>query len=400
MGWAKDRMMQEEEQGWSFSDKQICPRCISDPHLKQVVKNFATDESPCSFCGRRPSMELDGVMEIIGNTVADYYNRAVNEAPYESAEGGYQGVTFDTFEVMEHIVGGISRRDAVIEAISASFDDDIWVERNMFSLNGVQKYVASWEQFCDAVKHEAKHGPGGEPEDEDHDTIPVSAMLDALHDIVQESAMIRSIPVDRIIYRIRAHKNSEECTTRETLGPPPSDKAPTNRMSAAGVSVFYGAFERATAVAEASVSMPPEREWVLTGAAWQCTRPLQVLDLSELPPVPSIFEASREWRGALLFLREFVKSISAPVVHDGGEHVEYVPTQVLTEYFWKQVSAPDGSPLDAIVYPSARRRGGRSLVVFRSREELDPATLVGHEPLLKIDQASVTRLRRARRRAP
>jgi hypothetical protein len=109
-------------------------------------------------------VELDEVMEIIGNTVADYYNRAVNEAPFESAEGGYQGVTFDTFEVMEHIVGRISRRDAVIEAISASFDDDIWVERNMFSLNGVQKYVAIWEQFCDAVMHDAKHGPGGEPE--------------------------------------------------------------------------------------------------------------------------------------------------------------------------------------------------------------------------------------------
>lgn len=112
------------------------------------------------------------------------------------------------------------------------------------------------------------------------------------------------------------------------------------------------------------------------------------------------FEASREWRGAILFLREFVKSISAPVVHDGGEHVEYVPTQVLTEYFRKHVSAPDGSPLDGIVYPSARRRGGRSLVVFRSREELDPATLSGHEPLLQLDQTSVTRLRRARRRAP
>jgi hypothetical protein len=128
-------------------------------------------------------------------------------------------------------------------------------------------------------------------------------------------------------------------------------------MSADGVSVFYGSFERATAVAEASVSMPPGREWVLTEAEWQCTRALQVLGLSELPPVPSIFEASGEWRGAILFLREFVKSISAPVVHDGGEHIEYVPTLVLTEYFRKQVSAPDGSPLDGMVYPSAPRPG-------------------------------------------
>src|SRR5688572_9060324 len=109
--------------------------------------------------------------------------------------------------------------------------------------------------------------------------------------------------------------------------------------------------------------MPAGREWTLTGAAWQSARPLQVLDLSELPPVPSIFAASREWRGVLLFLREFVKSISAPVVHDGREHIEYVPTQILTDYFRRKVTALDGSALDGIVYPSARRRGGRSLVV-------------------------------------
>jgi hypothetical protein len=398
MGRAKDRMMQEEEQGWGFTEKQICSRCIKEPYLKSVIKNAETEESPCSFCGRRPSTELDEVMEIIGNAVADYYNRAVEEAPYESAEGGYQGVTYDTWEVMFAMISHISNRDDVIDTVTEAFDDDIWVERNMFSLNGVQKYVASWEQFCEAVKHEAEHGPGGEPEEEDHDTISVSVMLEELAEIVQESGMIRTLPADRVIYRVRAHKRSEECTNRETLGPPPSDKAPTNRMSAAGVSVFYGAFERATAVAEASVSMPAGREWILTAGAWQCARSLQVLDLSELPPVPSLFAASREWRGALLFLREFVKSISAPVVHDGGEHIEYVPTQILTEHFRKEVAALDGSPLDGIVYPSARRRGGKSLVVFRSRDDLDPATLSGQEPLLKLDQGSVTRLRRARRR--
>jgi hypothetical protein len=398
MGRAKDRMMQEEEQGWGFTEKQICSRCIKEPYLKSVIKNAETEESPCSFCGRRPSTELDEVMEIIGNAVADYYNRAVEEAPYESAEGGYQGVTYDTWEVMFAMISHISNRDDVIDTVTEAFDDDIWVERNMFSLNGVQKYVASWEQFCEAVKDEAEHGPGGEPEEEDHDTISVSAMLEELAEIVQESGMIRTLPADRVMYRVRAHRRSEECTNRETLGPPPSDKAPTNRMSAAGVSVFYGAFERATAVAEASVSMPAGREWILTAGAWQCARSLQVLDLSELPPVPSLFAASREWRGALLFLREFVKSIRAPVVHDGGEHIEYVPTQILTDHFRKEVAALDGSPLDGIVYPSARRLGGKSLVVFRSRDDLDPATLSGQEPLLKLDQGSVTRLRRARRR--
>src|SRR5712692_3351590 len=128
MGRAKDQMMQEEEQGWSFSDNQICSGCISDPYLKEFIKNSVTHESPCTFCGRRPSVELDDVMEIIGNTVADYYNRAVNEAPYETAEGGYQGATYDTDDVLDDIIGDISRRDDVIDAIRQSFDDDIWVE--------------------------------------------------------------------------------------------------------------------------------------------------------------------------------------------------------------------------------------------------------------------------------
>ena len=57
-----------------------------------------------------------------GNTVAEYYNRAVNEAPYDGREGGYQGPTSDTDEVLDDIVGDISRRDDVMEAIRDSFD--------------------------------------------------------------------------------------------------------------------------------------------------------------------------------------------------------------------------------------------------------------------------------------
>jgi hypothetical protein len=169
-------MMQQEEQGWSFSDYQICSRCISEPYLKAFIKRSAS-LSPCSFCGRRgnPSVPLDDVMEIIGSTVADYYNRAVNEAPYESAEGGHQGVTYDTDEVLDDIVGDVSRRDEVLTAIRESFDGDIWVERNMFSLNGVHKYVASWDRFCNTVKHRTRYFFDHDQQELEHDTIPRSA---------------------------------------------------------------------------------------------------------------------------------------------------------------------------------------------------------------------------------
>ena len=400
MGRAKDLMMQEEEQGWSFSDHQICSRCFSEPYLKEFIKN-SPSVSPCSFCGRRGqhSVPLDDVMEIIGSTVSEYYNRAVNEAPYETAEGGYQGTTYDTYEVMDHIVGNVSRRDDVLTAIMESFDDDIWVERDMFSLSGVQKYVASWDEFCAAVKHRSRYFFDRGQEEEVRDTIPVPDMLDALRDMVQESGLIRTLPADVVLYRVRSHKKSEDCTTRESLGPPPGDKALSNRMSSAGISVFYGALEMATAAIEASVTMPKGSEWVLTGAAWQCSRPLHVLDLSELPPVPSIFATSRDQRGATLFLKEFVKLITAPVLHDGREHIEYVPTQILTEYFRLRVKGVDGSPVDGIVYPSARQSRGRSIVLFASHEELDPGRhWGGEEPIIKLDPSSVKRLRRPQRK--
>jgi len=65
-------MMQEEEQGWSFSDNQICPPL----HFRSVPQaghqKFRDRPVALQLLRRRPSVELDEVMEIIGNTVADY----------------------------------------------------------------------------------------------------------------------------------------------------------------------------------------------------------------------------------------------------------------------------------------------------------------------------------------
>ena len=65
-----------------------------------------------------------------------------------------------------------------------------------------------------------------DPDEDDHDTIPVAAMLDALQDIVHESGMIRTLLGDRIIHRVRVHQKEEECTAREALGPDGANSPP------------------------------------------------------------------------------------------------------------------------------------------------------------------------------
>ena len=67
------------------------------------------------------------------------------------------------------------------------------------------------------------------------------------------------------------------------------------------------------------------------------------------------------------FLYAFRDEISKTVAHDGSEHVEYVPTQVVSEYFAQAFTFGAGEQVDGLVYPSAVEDGGKNLVVFPRR---------------------------------
>jgi len=64
------------------------------------------------------------------------------------------------------------------------------------------------------------------------------------------------------------------------------------------------------------------------------------------------------------FLWAFVSEITQSVAHDGREHIEYVPTQVVSEYFAQAFQYGDRKRVDGLIYPSAVSEGGKNLVVF------------------------------------
>jgi hypothetical protein len=97
------------------------------------------------------------------------------------------------------------------------------------------------------------------------------------------------------------------------------------------------------------------------------TRPI-----TSLSRLPSIFAQVRYERDHLLFLRQFVESITEPVEHDGREHIDYVASQIVTEYFRHRYRMDKKIALDGIIYPSAQRRCGRSAVIFAAPSDLNP----------------------------
>jgi hypothetical protein len=131
-------------------------------------------------------------------------------------------------------------------------------------------------------------------------------------------------------------------------------------MNAAGISVFYGAAEADTCIAEARA---PVGSYVVLGR-FEIIRPVRVLDLDVLTGIVtdgSWFDpefATRSNRAA--FLRHLVQEISQPIM-PRDEEFEYLPTQAVSEYLASCVEPR----LDGIIFHSAQRAGeGRNVVLF------------------------------------
>jgi hypothetical protein len=103
-----------------------------------------------------------------------------------------------------------------------------------------------------------------------------------------------------------------------------------------------------------------------------------LLDLTHLPAVPSLFEdipdtLTYDPRPRILFLWKLSREISRPIARDDRVHIEYLPTQVVTEYLRTSVTV-DGKKVDGIRYRSSRNGVGTAVVLFANRDnvELEP----------------------------
>ena len=133
------------------------------------------------------------------------------------------------------------------------------------------------------------------------------------------------------------------------IGPPPAAVAAEGRMNAKGITVFYGALDSSTCVAEIR---PPVGSFVVL-ARFEVVRKLRLLDLDALANVHeggSHFDSEyTERKGRAAFLNYLVDEISQPVM-PGDETSEYLPTQAVAEYLAHR-SRPN---LDGMIYRSSQ----------------------------------------------
>lgn len=356
----------------------VCSACFSDPGLIDFVeKNKVL--GLCSFCaGHSVDAHVASFQE-----VADYiklclyqeYDDPANCMGYDGAEGGYQGLHWPAQEFLFSGIGLDFPQDAdekLADAVIDHISDHDWCEANPYGLNDTEVARFSWEHFCKVVTHQRRFFFADYPGSPDREIYSPATVLAKLFEYAENYDLFIPFPAGTQLFRARFQGCGVQLETAQDLGPPPEERATqSNRMNPPGIPMFYAGENKETALRETANGPGP----FVVGCFETC-RAAVLLDLTKVPATPSLFQEIPDRleyrpREVLGFLNHIIREMSKPIERDDRVHIEYVPTQVVTEYIRSKL-LHERTRIDGIKYPSAAHPGHSSYVLFATQDNLLP----------------------------
>ena len=372
MSLSKRQIERQMEEGWSsIGEKYVCPQCFGDYAIKEFIMANAV-ANDCSYCEETATEALaarmDDVLSFIAEGLHREYEDPVKGVGYESAEGGYRLPVTVTYDLFCKLCLGSGTQNLFDDLVGA-FSDCQWVQKKPYGDLECDALRYNWQDFCELVKHRTRFVfyQIRTRENWERSSEPY-AILESLGKIVTELDLTKTFRAGSTVVRARQHSSIETYMTASQLGTAPKERSSQSRMSPAGIPMFYGALDEVTAFNEIYVK-EASRDAVSFGF-FKFLRPLHVLDLSTLPEIPSIFDEDRyPKRMPLIFMHGFVRDASKSITKDGMEHIEYVPTQIVAEYFRHIFRPYDNTRLDGICYQSSKNEKGLCIALFCTQDD-------------------------------
>lgn len=340
------------DEGFTFLLEAICIEHILDPALASRVSSAVTERT-CSYCERQVDDDHPPIavsMNVVGRLVFDaatwLFTEGYDGDPEDMGDFYYQ--QHDTeFVVASVLAGALDQR--VSESVVYHISDAI-TKPTIWADSGLQEqFLFSWDSFAETVKHRSRFVYIGAEERKGRENEPparVSQFLEGLDAYVRDDMLTEFKPGDRL-YRARMVEegfgfiDQARKDPAKHLGPAPAGKASAGRLNPEGVGLFYGATTPELAVKETALHSLFDDAVV---GGFRVRRPLSILDFTKRPNLPSIFDEGR--RGQYLYAKfadDFVERLTRSVRLTGEERVEYVVTQVISEYFrWSPKRRLDG----------------------------------------------------------
>ncbi|MFB7225422.1 HEPN-associated N-terminal domain-containing protein [Streptomyces sp. NPDC056227] len=366
-----DALHAQWEQGWRYTDDFVCADCVDDEALSKALRAAQEDEQQCSFCQNAPAAELDALMEAFFNGMSTEYADALDEGAY--FEGELAALrSWDGQDLVDEYAE-VFRSEALHTAVrNAAGLDQVWVERDFIAPRHDQALQDGWERFCEQVMYKTRYVFWMTSREDDEQFLGAGevAAADILHSLgamIPDVGLVHELPAGHRLWRARTHTTPDVDWGARDLGTAsPLQATQHNRMSPAGIPLFYAADEPNTAISEVARHTAGKASWV-TCAAFETTQPCTIVDFTRLGPVPSLFDPDNSHlRRTVMFLRSFVTRLSASC--EGREHLEYVPTQIVTEYLLR-VFRQD-QPVAGLAFTSAAHAaGGGACVVLDVPQE-------------------------------
>lgn len=366
MGGVKQHQLHYESLGLKPPiETFVCPNHIEDYAIKKHIV-LSGKKGCCSYCKSEKAkvVAFESLMEFIASGIFCFYDKAGDSMSYASEEGGYHGAsTFDSQELISDEIGLMIDNYELQKDVENAFDDSItWCEKDPYGDREHDILYYDWSKFKDIVKHKIRYYFNNSGE--------ASEILNDLGRKVDSLNLFKTISVGCKLFRCRQHEVGEKISFNSQIAAPPLKYAiHSNRMSPAGISMFYCAFDRATALKE-TIDISDLIKSKTTTAQFKNKEELYVLDFTKLPKVPSFFDQeNRKNYSSIVFLKSFVSDLSKEIKRDGKEHIEYIPTQIVTEYFKYAFEELTGIVIDGIIYPSSKNMGRSACVLFMNHEE-------------------------------
>ncbi|MBQ3237927.1 MAG: RES domain-containing protein [Bacteroidaceae bacterium] len=376
MGRVKEMMMD-----WDFGimhtfdkDKYVCTKHFDDTYINDYIKDNA-HEGTCSYCGETHTDVLDmkSFMQYINERLSQrlcplddanlplassFYDDEEEEIPGFSRAGAFilpnQAEQYDDVQDVIYNYGLYTSNDQLNEDIESCFNEGGYTQADVFSEDKDKELSYAWDYFSKIVKNKKRYTFFQDPyflrQEEWKDDV-----LTEINQICGK-ILVSQLLKGTVIYRGRPNDIGTPRTSFNELTAPPSEFAKENRMSATGISMFYGALDDKTPIQEIRNYTPDS---IIDLGEFALKRDLWVIDLFKIPKYLSFWMPKyfREYK----FLKNFHMEITKPIDKNPG--IEYVPTQIFTEY----IRFMNNYHIDGIIYRSSLT-GGRNVVLFYDNE--------------------------------
>ncbi|MEQ1558822.1 MAG: HEPN-associated N-terminal domain-containing protein [Methyloglobulus sp.] len=364
MGQTKRRIDRETEYGYMSIDRCVCNHCVSDRHIKQFIKGNG-EKSKCDYCGKKraKTVQFNKFIEFFLEHVDSVYGNPLEElANFDDAK------SFGITELLVDCDIDLTKQESLRNDVEDSLSDRVWCETPYYLPDLSEALQYGWDEFVDVVKHKSRYAFYQFDEEYPCSPIPPNAFLDALSDIFSKLELYRTLSKGTYFYRVRFENKDIQLKSASDLATNnPKNTKQANRMSPAGIPMFYSAFDIGTAIKE--TYSDNNKEQIATVAKFKLLKDISLVDLCRIPPCLGFFENANYCNHQIEFINEFVKAISAPIDKDGSEHIDYVPTQIITEHIrYVHHRKKDNEKMYGLIYPSSKSKGKNSVVIFCEHE--------------------------------